>query len=334
MRNAATGGITRRYIIRTAGAAALGGTLPRSPVRAQPALPTLSPVAKFDPIDGGFINTFALAPNGKMLMVCRVDDVTVWDLAANKAVRSLPMEGVVGAEFVGDGTRAITFSTKQVLVWTIADARVVRTVTHGGDNTWAVAVAPDGQSMVVGQDRILSHWNLGNGTRIKTYEGPEAGGDILRLAFSPDGKRLASTNQGALRMYVMPSLAPVADEPLLWSAGYDGGVAFSADSRRILVGEKEQVTLIDIASRAQVARVAGPTQSLFRSVAMLRDGDRFVAGDDWTNGRCWFGSLARGAFIAQSDPLEVKHVAISPDQRHAYICGGGPIYAFDVASLR
>jgi WD40 repeat protein len=267
-------------------------------------------------------------------MVCRVDDVTVWDLAANKAVRSLPMEGVVGAAFVGDGTRAITFSPKQVLVWTIADARVVRTVTHGGDNTWAVAVAPDGQSMVFGQARTLSHWNLGNGTRIKTYEGPEAGGDILRLAFSPDGKRLASTNYGALRMYDMPSLAPVADEPLLWSGGYDGGVAFSADSRRILVGEKEQVTLIDIAGKAQVARIAGPTQSLFRSVAMLRDGNRFVAGDDWTNGRCWFGSLARGAFIAQSDPLEVKHVAISPDQRLAYICGGGPIYAFDVVGVR
>jgi WD40 repeat protein len=187
--------------------------------------------------------------------------------------------------------------------------------------------------MVVGQDRTLSHWNLGNGTRIKTYEGPEAGGNILRLAFSPDGKRLASTNHGALRMYDMPSLAPVADEPLLWFGDYDGGVAFSADSRRILVGEKEQVTLIDIASKAQVARIAGPTQSLFRAVAVLRDGNRFVAGDDWNDGRCWFGSLARGGFIAQSDPLKVKHVAISPDQRHAYVCGGGPIYTFDVADL-
>src|SRR5258705_13178064 len=112
------GGITRRYMIRTAGAAALGGMLPRSPVRAQAALRTLSPVAKFDPIDGGFISTFALAPDGKTLMVCRVDDVTVWDLAANKAVRSLPIVGVVGAEFVGDGTLAITFSPKQVLIWT------------------------------------------------------------------------------------------------------------------------------------------------------------------------------------------------------------------------
>jgi hypothetical protein len=76
-----------------------------------------------------------------------------------------------------------------------------------------------------------------------------------------------------------------------------GGVAFSADSRRIFVGEKEQVTVIDIAGKEQVARIAGPTQSLFRAVGVLRDGNTFIAGDNWSDGRCWFGSLATsGAF--------------------------------------
>jgi WD40 repeat protein len=331
MLNVAAQGITRRHMMRAAGAAALGGTLLRSPVCAEAALTTLAPVAKFDPANGDFINAFALAPDGKsILTMSGGDDARVWDLVEKKTVKTFPTDGVVGVEFVGDSKRAITFSEKQVLIWTVADTRVVRTVTPEGAAIRAVAVAPDGRSMVVGQTQTLSLWNLDNGARIKTREGADEG-DIYRLTLSPDGKRLASTNQGSLRLYDMPSLAPMADWPL-WP--YMGGVAFSADSRRIFIGEKEQVTVIDIGGKEQVARIAGPTQSLFRAVGVLRDGNTFIAGDNWSDGRCWFGSLAKGAFVAQSDQLTVSHVAISPDQRHVYVCGGSTIYTFDVAGVR
>jgi hypothetical protein len=68
MLNVAAGGITRRHMMRAAGAAALGGTLLRSPVCAEAALTTLSPVAKFDPANGDFINAFAMAPDGKAIL--------------------------------------------------------------------------------------------------------------------------------------------------------------------------------------------------------------------------------------------------------------------------
>ena len=332
MRNVAAGRITRRHMIRAAGAAALGGTLLRSPVCAEVALKTLSPVDTFDPAGRYVVKAIALAPDGKSMLTASHDSgATVWDLATKTPVKKLPTEDIQDAKFVGDGKRALTVSGKKVLIWTIADARVVRTITPGGADFVVVAVAPDGRSMVVAQDRTLTLWDLGNGARIQARAAPDEG-DIFRPILSPDGKRLACTHIGFVRVYDMPSLAPVAD----WRLGnydYVGGTAFSPDGGRIFVGEKEQVTVFDIASKEPVARIAGPAEALFLGMAVLHDGDTFVAGDHWRAGRCWVGSLARRAFIAQSDPLQVDGLAISPDQRRAYVFSGSTIHAFDIAGV-
>lgn len=39
------------------------------------------------------------------------------------------------------------------------------------------------------------------------------------------------------------------------------------------------------------------------------------------------------AVVAETDTLKVAGVAISPDQRYAYIAGGGTIYTFDVSGV-
>jgi WD40 repeat protein len=324
--------ITRRELMRAAGAAALGATVLRSPAGAQAPVPTLSPVAKFEPAGGYFVNGgMTLAPDGKsMLTVCAGDDATVWDLAKTKPIATFPATDVLGAQFVGDGKRAITFDKKQVSLWTIGNTRAVRTLTPGGDEPIeAVAVAPDGHSLVIGQSLTMSLWNLDTGARIKT-RGEAEKSYILHLTFSPDGTRLACVNQGWLRLYDMPALVSLADRSL---GDFMGRAAFSPDSRRVFVGEKEQVTVIDVASKAEVARIAGPTQSLFLPVAVFRDGNRFLAGDYWSDGRCWFGNLTKGSFVAQTGPLSVTHAAVTPDQRYAYVCGGGTIYTFDVAGV-
>src|SRR5207237_5177085 len=120
-------------------------------------------------------------------------------------------DGVKGARFVGDSKRAITFSERNVSIWTIADARVAATVTLGGEAVQAVAVTPDGRSMVVGQSDTMSLWNLASATPTKIHEGAGPSSDV-RLTMSPDGKRLVSSNSwGTARMYDMPSLAEAAD---------------------------------------------------------------------------------------------------------------------------
>lgn len=319
--------ITRRRLLTAAGAALLAGS-PRRPVLAQDALRTLQPVDKFEPADGYFIQRMALAPDGKtLLVVCQDDSAVLWDLGGRKPARSLPGPETLDAQFVGDGRRAVTVSGKNVILWDTADARMLRTLALNGDDLVVPVATHDGRVLAIGQGSTLSLWDVDSGRRLAEREAG-TGGRVERMSLSPDGRWLAVRFLTMLRLFAMPALTPGAE----WDfRDYLGAAVFSADSQRLLLGEKEQVALYDLAGK-QLARVPGPTQALFAAVALLRDGDTFIAGNNWDD--IWrFGSLGKGGFVAQTDALKVAGVALSPDHRRAYVGGGGTVYTFDLAGV-
>jgi WD40 repeat protein len=331
MVNVAARQIGRRGMMIAAGAAMAEIMLPGPLLRAQSSLRTISIVATFGTSLRGEILRFSVTRDDKSMLTITNTEAKLWDLAKRLPIRSMQLqpENMLDADCVADGTRAIITYGNKVQLWDLVQARIIRTITPEGARIERAAVAPDGRYLAIAQDRMLSLWDLRDGTRIGSRDDPHEG-VIVRLAFSPDVMRLACAYLGTLRLYEIPSLVLEAEFDLSANVG---GLAFSPDGRLVVQGERERIRVFEAVARLELATIQGPENSFFSSVALFRNGRSFVAGD--SDGHFFVGSVTSASLLAKSadPPPKPRRIAISPDQRYAYVGSGvdGRILVFDVS---
>jgi len=325
---------TRRWFWQGAFALAMGcktiGTAQLA--RAEEALRTLYPVAEFGEGIRGTLS-LALSPDGKTMLtsLSLVNEAILWDVKTLEQIKTFRSESfVVATDFLADGKRAVIASDNKIQLWDVADARIISTIAPEGDKIETAAVAPDGRHLAISQEDQLSLWDLRNGTRIAERKEPDLG-LIMRLAFAPDGKWLGCVHRDEVRAYDPTSLQPIAKWPV---ESADGGMACSRDSRFILFGDGERVRIFDVDGKREVGRVdrLGPGRSFFCIAALGKN--LFAVGD--SNGHFLIGSTTRLRFIARSadPPIKANRIAISPDQKLAYVgTEAGQVLVFDVSGL-
>ncbi len=186
----------------------------------------------------------AFSPDGTRLATGSADaTVRLWDVATGEAVRVLEGHSarVSSVAFSPDGKRLASASEdRTVRLWDAA--RGARLLTLAGHNSavLGVAFAPDGNTLaactavtervVTLEPGEIKLWDLRTGEERLTLHGHLRG--VLGVAFSPDGKRLASAGEdGSVRVW-----EPVTGQEVL--ALYEHlhvvtGVAFSPDGRRL-----------------------------------------------------------------------------------------------------
>src|SRR5262249_13001687 len=84
------------------------------------------------------------------------------------------------------GTLA-TYSEKQVRLWD-AGGRTLHLLGHLGFIS-TVCFSPDGKTLATSDASTVRFWDVNTGNPLDARAGPLAG--VVRLAYSPDGKRLA-----------------------------------------------------------------------------------------------------------------------------------------------
>ncbi|HEY9174488.1 MAG TPA: protein kinase [Verrucomicrobiae bacterium] len=156
---------------------------------------------------------FAFSPTSPLLALCSTDrreglgdkkrgsQVRLWDATSRRIVAEMPVSGPLSAlAFSADGNRLLTAAgNTEFTVWNVADGSKMSSLTvsdakdSGGRPPW-------GNRAVVTRDFSLAAQALGGG-RIRLVDltsGRElwtaqaAEENVTALAFSPDGKRLAS----------------------------------------------------------------------------------------------------------------------------------------------
>jgi WD40 repeat protein len=204
--------------------------------------------------------------------------VYLWDTATGKEVRRLPagQELVISVAFSPDGkTLAAGVSDNRTLVrlWDVAsgDLRWETTVKEGGQPT--VTVSPDGRFVAVGSGRVAAKepcpihlLDADTGQEVRTLGSHQE--HISALAFSPDGKTLASGSfDGMIGLWDVAtgkdlrpqaghgapvmSLALAPDGKHLASAGRDRTVRLwslpDGKEQHVLTGHKEMVQAVAFA---------------------------------------------------------------------------------------
>ena len=176
-------------------------------------------------------------PGGREAIVADCSRAYLIDLASNeeKGVFSVPIGGVAAIAGSLDGQHfASLITTGDIIWWNIAKKRPESTIefkTKAPVNS--VAVTGDGKFAAVGNrnDGMVSVWNLTEKKLVKKWVAHA--GDVIAVAFSPDGKQLATVGQDNLGQVWNPltgsklsTLKGHTDVPL--------GVAFGAESAVIV----------------------------------------------------------------------------------------------------
>jgi len=170
---------------------------------------------------------------GRLASVGQDRTVRVWDVGSGEARILRGHEGAVTAvDFSPDGKRLVSGSMDHTLrFWDLESGQSQRRDASGG-GVLEVLYSPRGEVVVSRslKDPRLRLWNGRTGEFQGQLRGHDA--DVLALAFSPDGTRLASA--GHDKRVVLWDMATGESRRLLGHTAGANGVAFLPDGRSLV----------------------------------------------------------------------------------------------------
>ncbi|HLN31760.1 MAG TPA: WD40 repeat domain-containing protein [Gemmataceae bacterium] len=166
---------------------------------------------------GSYVRFVACLPDGEAILTLDQENgfltlVTIWELATGRVLQRFagPPQRSGGSTVAlsADGKMLVTMGydsrtrKASVLLWDVASGKELPPLTDVGVNAMAIALAPDGKTLAVstnipGDFRL---WDLTTRSEVRHFQETE---DLWpQLAFSPDGRTLASGGmKGGVRLW-------------------------------------------------------------------------------------------------------------------------------------
>ena len=217
--------------------------------------------------------TVAFASDGGLAAGCRDRGVWLFDQDGSNPRQMTTAPDVRCVAFTPDNRELLTCSAGKAQLWNLATGRLaIREMTHPGGVRNAI-VSPDGQWIATaGNDDMTIIRDRRTGTerspKLSTH-------GVFALAFSPDGKMLATSGRAA-RAWKVPSGQPVTTE--LWNPNGYRTVAFSPDGTRLLTGGLNGESQVWDIRTSRPDGVALVDRGAVWDSAFSADGSRIVTG--------------------------------------------------------
>jgi RNA polymerase sigma factor (sigma-70 family) len=209
------------------------------------------------PLWTSVVSALTFSSDGRRLSAgTRRQTIHVWDLATKKELHQFGghRSQVTGVAFTPDGKTLATASRDAtVRLWDPATG-IERRVLDGYQGLWvrSLAVAPDGAVLAAAFDQwqeapSIRLWRTATGEELVRI--PTRMNDGFHLAFSPDGRALASANgDGSIHLW-----DPATGRSLRQIRGHKPGpcygVAFSPDGKTLVSGGLDKmIRLYDVAT--------------------------------------------------------------------------------------
>jgi WD40 repeat protein len=145
----------------------------------------------------------AYSPDGKILVSMDNRTIYLWDTASGKEIRRFRErnEDPRGAIFSPDGKLlAATLGGHTICLWQVATGKRIYTLPSehsSAGQSWSVVFSPDGWMLAApGKDGTIDLWEVATGKSIGPLRLKQDGREIRSLAFSPDGRILATSSSG------------------------------------------------------------------------------------------------------------------------------------------
>jgi RNA polymerase sigma factor (sigma-70 family) len=281
----------------------------------------------------------AFSPDGKKLAGAGWEAaVRVWDVATGKEEGAASAGGHTGwvyavAVLPDRKTLVSTGSDGTIIVWDMAKGREQRRMEANKDRVHCLAASPDGKTVATGgRDRTIHLWDVPSGKEISKIT---AGGCVHALAFSPNGRHLASASGNDV--YDGWVLEIPGHGAAVWDVatgqevcrldGHEGGVkcvAYSPDGKTIATcGNDKTIRLWDAATGKPLRQLDGHTGAV-ESVAFSPDGKRLASAGQDGVARLWrLGGEQPPVLLGEPNGYLLS-VAFSPDGRTLLVASRDP----------
>ena len=278
-----------------------------------------------------FVTSLAFSPDGSTLVSGGGSQLLLWNAETGAQTGEIGGHQSNGwsIAFSPDGsTLASTGGSHTVHLWDVNNRQHKATFIAERTDDWigSIALSPDGKTLAGEGGWRIYLWDIENTylkTIMKGFTGSSvSGGGIRALAFSPDGRFLAS-GSGHTDMKIQVWYSERTHKATL--TGHTEGItsiAFHPNSRTLASGSSDQtVRLWDIIDETHKMTLTGHTDWV-NSVAFSPDGKTLASGSRDTTIRLWDAVTGAYKTTLTGHIDSVESVTFSPDSQ-TLASGGG-----------
>jgi WD40 repeat protein/transcriptional regulator with XRE-family HTH domain len=269
------------------------------------------------------VGGLVFSPDGKLLLTSSEDGtLIVWDVETGKLLRSFPDFTVYKVSFSPDGTRLAVATFNGLKVWKYAlnsaepisleESEAILTISDGGSGIFS----PDGKwlaalSLSAASGNAVKLWNANTGQELLTMVGHTAW--VAGLAFSPDGKRLASTSlDGTVRIW---SLTPGGETVAVLAppAGYGNRVDYNPNGQELATNGGDGTATIWNAETGEARLIVTGHDAEVMNMAFSPDGKRFATASLDATAIVWDSITGKKLLTLSGHEAGVRDIAFSLD---------------------
>jgi WD40 repeat protein len=222
----------------------------------------------------------------------------------------LSPDGSLEAVMRGPGNKPMNRSVK---LWDLVNGQELRSyILPGNALIWVAAFSADRTLLAAGMNHgIVKVWDVVGNKELRTFSGHS--GTVTSVAFSRDGKRLASSDWNSVKLWDLTN-----GQELRKVTGYTGAVssmAFTPDGLRLaLIGGEgySWVKLWDADASHEICKLTGHTGHV-RNVAFSPDGSCLASASDDRTVKLWDVASGRELRTLVGHTDLITRVAFNPD---------------------
>ncbi len=223
------------------------------------------------------------SPDGQTLASSDIKGgLKLWDVRRGTLLRTFksstsPIPALV---FSPNGSVLVSASwDNNIMLWNVATGALLRTLkmrSNTPEVTLSLAISPAGRTLAVTGDKLISLWDVQRGIVLRTLKGHTD--EMRRVAFSPDGRVLASSSaDNTVRLWDVATGTTL--RMLTGQTSLIAALAYSPDGKTLAGGDSgdSTVKLWDVQTGALLRTLTGHYDNVAQ-VVFSPDGKRLYSG--------------------------------------------------------